>query len=97
MRSTLRTSRRTARQAAQKGAFAQATGASRGGRTVKLLGLAGPQGRLRLLMLSAGNINDMTTASSLLEQARGRFDRRGYDTNAFEAPLWNRRRRGPVP
>lgn len=48
-------------------------------------------------MLSAGNINDMTTASSLLEQARGRFDRRGYDTNAFEAPLWNRRRCAPVP
>lgn len=42
-------------------------------------------------MLSAGNINDMTMAASLLEQARGRFDRliadRGYDTNAIRSAI----------
>ncbi len=59
----------------KKGAFAQATGVSRGGRTSKPPGLTGPRGRPRLLMLSAGDINDMTTASSQLEQAGCRFDR----------------------
>lgn len=42
-------------------------------------------------MLSAGNINDMTMAGSLLEAAAGRFDRliadRGYDTNAIRAAI----------
>ena len=38
-------------------------------------------------MLSAGNINDMSMAASLIAAAAGRFDRliadRGYDTNAI--------------
>jgi len=42
-------------------------------------------------MLSAGNINDMTMAASLIEAAAGRFDRliadRGYDTNALRAAI----------
>ena len=33
------------------------------------------QGRPRLLMLSAGNVNDMTMAGALIGQASGRFDR----------------------
>mgnify|MGYP000986469244 CR=1 FL=1 len=49
------------------------------------------QGRPRLLMLSAGNINDMSMAGALIEQATGRFDRliadRGYDTNAIRAAV----------
>lgn len=49
------------------------------------------QGRPRLLMLSAGNINDMSMAGALIEQAAGRFDRliadRGYDTNAIRAAI----------
>jgi len=85
------TSRRTARPVAQKGAFAQAIGISRGGRTSKLHGLTDAQGRPRLLTLSAGNINDMTMAASLIEAAAGRFDRliadRGYDTNAIRAAI----------
>lgn len=62
-------------------------------------------------MLSAGNINDMTMAASLLEQARGRFDRliadRGYDTNAIRSAVANQgaevvipsttSRRAPIP
>ena len=42
-------------------------------------------------MLSAGNINDMSMAGTLLEKAEGRFDRliadRGYDTNAIRAAI----------
>lgn len=42
-------------------------------------------------MLSAGNINDMTMAPSLIETATGRFDQliadRGYDTNAIRAAI----------
>jgi transposase len=42
-------------------------------------------------MLSAGNINDMTMAGTLIEAANGRFDRliadRGYDTNAIRAAI----------
>ena len=49
------------------------------------------KGRPRLLMLSAGNINDMSMAGALIEQASGRFDRliadRGYDTNAIRAAV----------
>jgi transposase len=49
------------------------------------------QGRPRLLMLSAGNINDMSMAGALIEQAAGRFERlvadRGYDTNAIRAAV----------
>ncbi len=75
----------------KRGAFAQAIGISLGGRTSKLHGLTDTQGRPRLLMLSAGNINDMTMAASLIEAAAGRFDRliadRGYDTNAIRAAI----------
>jgi Transposase DDE domain len=60
---------------AQKGAFAQAIGISCGGRTSKLHGLTDAQGRPRLLIVSAGNINDMTMAATLIEAAADRFDR----------------------
>jgi transposase len=53
--------------------------------------LTDAQGRPRLLMLSAGNINDMTMAAGLIEAAAGRFDRliadRGNDTNAIRAAI----------
>lgn len=52
-------------------------------------------------MLSAGNINDMTMAASLLEQARGRFDRliadRGYDTNAIRSAIAGQGAEGVIP
>jgi transposase len=62
-------------------------------------------------MLSAGNINDMTMAAGLLEQASGRFDRliadRGYDTNAIRSAIASQgaevvipsttSRRAPIP
>ncbi len=89
--------RRHARQGAslgrgrKRGAYSQAIGKSRGGRTTKLHGLTDDQGRPRLLQLSAGNINDMTVAPTLIEAARGRCTRliadRGYDTNAIRTLL----------
>src|SRR5690606_1701456 len=78
-------------QRRKRGAFAQAIGISRGGRTSKLHGMTDAQGRPRLLMLSAGNINDMSMAGALIQQATGRFHRliadRGYDTNAIRAAI----------
>ncbi len=48
-------------------------------------------GRLRILLISAGNINDMQIAGDLIERAAGRFTRliadKGYDTNAVRAAV----------
>ena len=85
------TSRPTAPLVAQKGGLRANHRHSRGGRTSKLHALTDPLGRPRLLMLSAGNINDMTMAADLIGAAAGRFDRliadRGYDTNAIRAAI----------
>ena len=44
-----------------------------------------------MLLISAGNVNDMTMAASLIEAAAGRFHRliadRGYDTNAIRSTV----------
>ena len=64
-----------------------------------------------MLLLSAGNINDMSMAASLIEAAAGRFDRlladKGYDTDAIRAAVAKlgaeavipstRSRRAPLP
>lgn len=75
----------------KRGAFSQAIGKSRGGRTTKLHGLTDDQGRSRLLQLSVGNINDLTVAPASIEAARGHVTcllaDRGYDTNAIRALL----------
>lgn len=52
------------------GGFEQAIGTSRGGRTTKLHGLTDTAGRLRILMLSPGNLSDMTIAPALIEAAK---------------------------
>lgn len=43
------------------------------------------------MLISAGNINDVTMAKALIEAAAGRFDRliadRGYDSNAVRAAI----------
>ena len=84
----------------KRGAFVQAIGTSRGGRTSKLHGLTDERGRPRVLMVSAGNINDMTMAQALIEAA-GRFDRliadKGYDTNAIRALLKRRGAQAVIP
>jgi transposase len=73
------------------GAFALAFGSSRGGRTSKLHGLTDDQGRPRVLLISAGDINGMTMVGSLIDATGGRFDRliadKGYDTNAIRAAV----------
>jgi transposase len=72
----------------KRGAYAQAIGTSRGGRTSKLHALTDSRGRPRVLLLSPGNINDMTMAAELI-RAAGPFHRliadRGYDTNAIRS------------
>jgi len=75
----------------KRGTFAQAIGTSRGGRTSKLHGLTDAAGRPRVLLISAGNVNDMTMAAALIEAAAGRFDKliadKGYDTNAIRVAI----------
>ena len=84
----------------KRGAFAQAIGTSRGGRTSKLHALTDTAGRPRVLLLSAGNINDMTMAGALLAAAKP-FDRliadRGYDTNAVRALIAARGAQAVIP
>ncbi|RYG95928.1 MAG: IS5 family transposase [Alphaproteobacteria bacterium] len=76
---------------AKGGPFAQAIGTSRGGRTSKLHGLTDAAGRPHVLMLSPGNLSDMTIAPALIEAANGRFTRliadKGYDSNAIRAAI----------
>jgi transposase len=95
-----RTSRPSLGGRRKRGAFLQAIGASRGGRTTKLHGLTDEQGRPRILQLSAGNINDMTMAASLINAA-GPFTRliadRGYDTNAIRALVAARGAEAVIP
>ena len=50
----------------KKGAFAQGIGTSRGGRTSKIHGLTDAAGRPRVLLISLGNLSDMTMASALI-------------------------------
>lgn len=57
-------------------------------------------GRPRVLQLSAGNINDMTMAASLIDAA-GPFTRlladKGYDTNAIRALIAARGAEAVIP
>lgn len=75
----------------KRGAFAQGIGTSRGGRTSKIHGLTDAAGRPRILLISPGNLSDMTMAPALIEAASGRFDRliadKGYDSNAIRAAV----------
>lgn len=68
--STARTLRRTAPPKAQKGAWAQAIGTSRGGRTSKIHCLANICGRSVAVALTPGNITDIRMAVLFLEAVR---------------------------
>jgi len=61
------TPRRTARRAVQKGAFDNAIGASRGGRTTKIHALTDDLGRPRALALTAGNTHDLVGAAAVFK------------------------------
>jgi transposase len=95
----------------KRGAFTHGIGTSRGGRTSKIHGLTDAAGRPRVLLISPGNLSDMTMAPALIEAARGRFDRliadKGYDSNAIRAAIQaqgaeavipaTRARKAPIP
>ena len=84
----------------KRGAFEQAIGASRGGRTSKLHALTDENGRPRLLALTAGNINDITVAASLLDRA-GPLCRliadRAYDANHLRRRLAAQQTEAVIP
>lgn len=96
---------------AKGGAFAQGIGTSRGGRTSKIHGLTDAAGRPRVLLISPGNLSDITMAPALIEAAHGRFDKliadRGYDCGAIRAAIHaqgaevvipaTRSRKAPIP
>jgi transposase len=68
----------------KRGAFKQALGTSRGGRTSKLHALADEKGRPRILILTAGNAHDITVAAELIERAgpiRQLLADKAYDAN----------------
>ena len=84
----------------KRGAFVQSIGRSRGGRTTKIHGLVDDQGRPRVLLLSAGNTNDIVMARDLI-QAAGPFRRlvadRGYDAGHLRRLLAERNAEAVIP
>ena len=68
----------------KRGAFNEAIGRSRGGRTTKIHALTDDHGRPRVLALTPGNTGDVTVAPALIEAA-GPFSRlladKAYDAN----------------
>jgi len=84
----------------KRGAFEQAIGASRGGRTSKLHALTDARGRPCVLLLTAGNINDITVAAGLLDRAgpvRRLIADRGYDANHLRQRLAAQRTEAVIP
>ena len=84
----------------KRGAFLQALGHSRGGRTCKLHALTDDKGRPRVLLLTAGNINDITVAADLIERAgpiRRLIADRGYDANHLRRSLAERQTEAVIP
>ena len=79
-----RTSRHTVPPLAEKGAFQEAIGRSRGGRTTKIHALTDTAGRPRILLIAPGNLHDVMMAPALLSAA-GPVNRlladKAYDTN----------------
>jgi transposase len=84
----------------KRGAFAQALGKSRGGRTSKLHALADAKGRPRVFILTAGNINDITVAAQLIQRAgpiRQLLADKAYDANHLRRLLAKRRVKAVIP
>jgi transposase len=78
----------------------QAICQSRGGRTSKLHALTNEQGGPRVLLLTAGNIKDISVARALL-QAAGQVRRliadRGYEANHLRRFLAERQAEAVIP
>lgn len=82
------------------GAYLQAIGQSRGGRTSKLHALSDGLGRPLALLLTAGNINDISVARALLQRVgpvRRLIADRGYDANHLRRFLAERRAEAVIP
>lgn len=81
----------------KRGARIQAIGRSRGGQTTKIHALTDVIGRPYALMLTPGNVADITAAPTLLERAgrmRYLLADKGYDADALRRAL---RQTGTVP
>ncbi|ORE91739.1 transposase [Stappia sp. 22II-S9-Z10] len=78
----------------------QAIGRSRGGRISKLHALTDATGRSRVLLLTAGNVEDITLAARLVDLA-GPVERliadRGYDANHLRRRLADRGTEAAIP
>jgi transposase len=84
----------------KRGAFEQALGTSRGGRTSKLHALTDGKGRPRVLILTAGNINDISVAAQLIERAgpiRKLLADKAYDANHLRHLLAKRKIKAVIP
>ncbi len=82
---------------AEKGGEAQAIGPSRGGQTTKIHALTDVVGRPFALILTPGNVSDVTVASELLTRAGGAryvLADKGYDADALRRTM---RQAGAVP
>lgn len=84
----------------KRGAFEEAIGRSRGGRTTKIHALTDAEGRPRVLLLSPGNINDIALASSLVAAA-GPIKRliadKAYDANSLRQLLADHGTKAVIP
>ena len=84
----------------KRGAYVQALGQSRGGKTSKLHALTDGQGRPRVLLLTAGNINDISIVRALLHRAgpvRRLIADRGYDANHLRRFLAEQQAEAVIP
>ena len=84
----------------KRGAFKQALGTSRGGRTSKLHALTDGKGRPRVLILTAGNAHDITVAAQLIERAgpiRHLVADKAYDANHLRHLLAKRGTTAVIP
>jgi transposase len=80
----------SARSTAEKGAKVQAIGHSRGGPTTKIHALTDGCGRAVALLLTPGNIADITAAPGLLAAmppAQRLIADKGYDANSLRGTL----------
>lgn len=88
------------RRGRKRGAYVQAIGASRGGRTTKIHALSDDLGRPCVLLLTPGNINDMSVAAALIRRARP-FARlladRGYDARHLRDLIAERGAEAVIP
>ena len=77
----------------ERGARAQAIGPSRGGQTTEIHALTDVLGRPGVLLLTPGNVSDVTTAPAMLAEAPGRIRRlsadKGYDADWLRTDLRN--------